>query len=149
MIDRRMLIALPPALLLATASGAAAASLHWDSHYLFLPARVNGRSVEALIDFSLRTTLVDRGRAALLGIGPDGAGIAIEAAGVRLVPVTAKIVDLADYANQRLRGRIGMVLGRDLFAAGPWSLDLAALALRAVDQPTAHRGTRLRLIERS
>jgi hypothetical protein len=141
MIDRRTLIAAPPALLLAsTAFGAPGGHLRWDSHYLMLSVTVNGKPVDALLDFNVKQTLLDRRHAAMLGVAPDGNGMAIEAAGRKLGPLKAAVIDLTDYANQLLRGRIGLVLGRDLFAHGAWLLDLAAPSLTPTDPRGAHRG---------
>jgi len=141
MIDRRTLIATPPALLLASAAfGAPGGHLRWDSHYLLLSVTVNGKPVDALLDFNVKQTLLDRRHAAMLGVGPDGSSMTIEAAGRKLGPLKAAVSDLTDYANQLLRGRIGLVLGRDLFAHGAWTLDLEAPSLSPVDPPRAHQG---------
>jgi predicted aspartyl protease len=141
MIDRRTLIATPPALLLASAAaGAPPGNLRWDSHYLLLRVSVNGKPVDALLDFSVKQTLLDRRHAANLGVDPAGNGTTIEAAGRTLGPLKAAVIDLTDYANQLLRGRIGLVLGRDLFAHGPWRLDLATPLLTPADPQRAHRG---------
>jgi hypothetical protein len=149
MIDRRTLIATPPALLLASAAaGAPSGNLRWDSHYLLLRVSVNGKPIDALLDFDVKQTLLDRHHAANLGMDPAGNSVTIEAAGRKLGPLKAAVTDLADYANQLLRGRIGMVLGRDLFARGAWLLDLGAPALSAVDPQSAHRGHRAPLSDR-
>jgi hypothetical protein len=141
MIDRRTLIATPPALLLASAAGGASAGgLRWDSHYLLLRVSVNGNPVDALLDFNVKQTLLDRRHAANLGLDPAGNGILVEAAGRKLGPLKAAVIDLTDYANQLLRGQIGMVLGRDLFAHGAWMIDLAVPSLSPVDPHGAHRG---------
>jgi predicted aspartyl protease len=85
MIARRTLLALPPTLLLAGAAGAGRdGALHWDSSYLFLRVRVNGRPADALLDLNAGTTQVDREHAARLGITGTGARPIIEAAGRRL-----------------------------------------------------------------
>ncbi|HMI20192.1 MAG TPA: hypothetical protein VK533_11655 [Sphingomonas sp.] len=141
MLNRRTLIATPPALLLASAAGGASAGgLRWDSHYLLLRVSVNGKPVDALLDFNVKQTLLDRRHATNLGLDPAGNGVAIEAAGRKLGPLKAAVIDLTDYANQLLRGRIGLVLGRDLFAHGAWLLDLGTPSLTPVDPQGARRG---------
>jgi predicted aspartyl protease len=147
MFSRRTLLAAPPALALASAAGAATGGLRWDSHYLMMRIIVNGKPVDALLDFNAKGTLLDRRHAAMLG-APTGDGLTIDAAGRRLGPLRAAVTDLADYANFLLHGRIGMILGRDLFAAGPWLLATGAPSLEAVDRPRAHQGTALPLSDR-
>lgn len=147
MIDRRTILALPPALALASAAGAAPVGLRWDSHYLMLTVTVNGKPTDALIDFNARQTLLDRRHAVMLGAA-TGNGILIEAAGRRIGPLKAAVTDLTDYANFLLRGRIGLILGRDLFAQGPWLLALGLPSLEAVAPQAAHRGTPLMLSDR-
>jgi hypothetical protein len=139
MIARRTLLALPPALLLAGAGSAGrGGALRWDSGYLFLRVRVNGRPADALLDLNAATTQVDREHAARLGITGAGARPIVEAAGRRLGPLAVKLSDLTDYANFKLHGRIALILGRDLFGAAPMLLDLAALSLA----PSPSRGGR-------
>ena len=141
MLNRRTLIAAPPALLLASATGGApAGGLRWDSHYLLLRVSVNGKPVDALLDFNVKQTLLDRRHATNLGLDPAGNGIMIEAAGRHLGPLKPAVIDLTDYANQLLRGRIGLVLARDLFAHGAWVIDLGTPSLSPVDPHSAHRG---------
>jgi predicted aspartyl protease len=148
MIDRRTLLAVPPALLLASAAGAQTGGLRWDSHYLMLRVTINGQPVDALLDFNVKQTLLDRRHAATLRAG-NGDGLVIDTAGRRLGPLKAALVDLTDYANFLLRGRIGLVLGRDLFASGPWLLSVGNVpSLAAVDRPGAHQGRALPLSDR-
>jgi hypothetical protein len=141
MLNRRTLIATPPALLLASAAGGApAAGLRWDSHYLLLRVSVNGKPTDALLDLNVKQTLLDRRHLTDLGLDPAGNDVTIEAAGRKLGPLKAEVTDLTDYANQLLRGRIGLVLGRDLFARGAWLLDLGTPSLTPVDPQHARRG---------
>jgi len=96
----------------------------------------------------LRQTLLDRRQASLLGLAPAGNDLVIEAAGRRLAPLKAAVIDLTDYANFALRGRIGLVLGRDLFEQGPWLLDLATPSLLPVAGERVRRGRVLPLSDR-
>ena len=148
MLDRRALLAAAPALLMASAARATPGGLRWDGRYLLLRLRLNGKPADALIDFNLRQMLLDRRHASLLGLGLAGNDLVIEAAGRRLAPLKAAVIDLTDYANFALRGRIGLVLGRDLFAQGPWLLDLAAPSLLPVTGERVRRGRPLPLSDR-
>jgi hypothetical protein len=148
MLDRRALLAAPPAWLLASAAGAPPGALRWEGHHLLLRVAVNGRPADALIDFNVRQTLLDRRHASILGVAPAGRDLVIEAAGRRLDPLTAAVIDLTDYANFALRGRIGLVLGRDLFAQGPWQLDLATPSLLPSAEGRICHGTPLLLSDR-
>lgn len=148
MLDRRALLAAPPALLLASTARAAPGGLRWDARHLLLRVTANGKSADALIDFNLRQTLLDRHHASLFGVVLAGNALVVEAAGRRLAPHKVAVIDLTDYANFTLRGRIGLVLGRDLFAQGPWLLDLAAPSLLPVPGERVRRGRPLSLSDR-
>lgn len=149
MIARRTMLALPPALLLAAAAGAEGErALHWDSGYLFLRVRVNGRTADALLDLTAATTLVDRQHAAALGMTGVGARPIVEAAGQWLGPLTVTLTDLTDYANFRLHGRIALILGRDLFGPMSWLLDLASLSLTPLPKRGGRAGRPLTLTRR-
>lgn len=149
MIARRTLLAMTPVCLLASAvKSARAANLHWDSGYLFLRVRVNGRPADALLDLNVGTTIIDRRHAAALGVAGKGGRPVIDAAGQRLGPLDITLSDLTDYANFNLRGRIALILGRDLFAAAPLSLDLATLSLSPVPRTVAQRGRALPVTNR-
>jgi len=148
MLDRRALLAAAPALLIASAGGATPGGLRWDGRYLLLRVGLDGKPADALIDFNLRQTLLDRRQASLLGLAPAGNDLVIEAAGRRLAPLKAAVIDLTDYANFALRGRIGLVLGRDLFEQGPWLLDLATPSLLPVAGERVRRGRVLPLSDR-
>jgi hypothetical protein len=148
MLDRRALLAAPPALLLASAAGAAAGGLRWDGHHLLLRVKLNDKPADALIDFNVRQTLLDRRHASMLGVDPAANGVEVEAGGRRLGPLKVAMIDLTDYANFLLRGRIGLVLGRDLFAQGPWLLDLATPSLLPSGGESVRRGRPLPLSDR-
>ena len=150
MIDRRVLLVAPSVLLLATAMPAAAAGgLRWEGRHLLLRVEVNGKPADALIDFNVRRTLIDRRHARMLGVASAGDSVIIETAGRRLGPLNAAVIDLTDYANYALRGRIGLVLGRDLFVAGPWRLDLGTPSLSPSTIRGVRRGRPLPLSDRS
>ncbi len=148
MIARRTLLALPSALLVAGATGAVPGGmLRWDGGFLMLRVLVNGRPADGLLQLSARTTLIDRAHAAALGV-TTGKGVVIEAAGKRLGPLDTTLANLTDYANFTLRGRIGLVLGRDLFGAAPFLLDLNAPAIASLPARGGRSGRALPLTER-
>jgi predicted aspartyl protease len=164
MLNRRTLLAVPPALMLASVAGAAPATpLRWQGGYLFLRIRVNGRPVDALLDSAAEMTLIDRAHAASLGVGSQGddvglrgsgaavqkstlvKGVTIDAVGQNIGPITVAVSDLSDVANRLLHGQIAVVLGRDLFDAAPFLIDLRAPSIAPLTRRGGRDGRRLPL----
>ena len=112
-----------------------------SGHRIFLPATVNGSPVEALLDSGAEMTLVDADAATRFGLvaqGTDEArgtgantvevqfaeGVDIEAVDTRLDDMTIVILDLEDIATRVVGEPVTMVLGRELFDAGRYFLDI-------------------------
>lgn len=114
---------------------------------LFVPARVNGYPVQALLDSAAELTLLDRAFARRIGLagGSDtqaqGSGaqkiaaqlvdnVSLAAPGMDARAGTVAVVDLADV-SRRLNGvRIHAILGRDYFDQVRLEIDIAARTLR-------------------
>lgn len=131
---------------------------------VYLPARIDGHAVEALLDSAAETSVVDRGFAARLGLRGGAAatargtgaataaatlvaGVELFVAGVRLRPVAVGVIDLEDISRRLGGGAIDLIIGRDLFDAGVLAIDLDAATLATVST-RAERGVRLPLTAR-
>lgn len=129
---------------------------------LFLPVRIAGKQVEALLDSAAEMTLVDTAFAKRLGLdggeaveakgtGAEPAaariveGVAVAAAGVDLGRIPVAVIDLSDV-SKRLVGRpLQLVLGRELFDAARFEIDIAGGKLQSVTRAFEPRGTKLAL----
>jgi predicted aspartyl protease len=159
---KRALLLLPALLLLgSSAAGAAGTRIELFRNRLFIPATVNGTRVVALLDSAAELSVVDDdlARRLRLRLGSDQAvngsggadkgrfahGVRLAAAGLRLPPTTAVVLDLRDL-SQRLVGRpVALILGRELFDAGRIRIDIAAGRAEPVLRTRTPRGERLDL----
>ena len=128
---------------------------------LFLSVTVNGETTLALLDSGAEMTIVDDDFAHRLGLAETGSAVAhgsgaapmearfadhvtVEAADIALEQRVA-ILDLGEV-SQRLIGRpVDLILGRELFDAGRWRIDMAAGAIGQVEPGVQPRGVRLPL----
>ncbi|PKP81059.1 MAG: hypothetical protein CVT79_12330 [Alphaproteobacteria bacterium HGW-Alphaproteobacteria-18] len=127
----------------AAVQGAAAPGLRVEGNRIFLVARVQGVATEALLDSGAEMTLVDAGFAAgagLLAFGEEevkgtGAGtesvqfaqgVTLEAAGKSLPGQMVAILDLTDISERVVGHPLTVILGRELFDAGIYALDVDA-----------------------
>ena len=170
-VDRRSLVAgaatlLAPALLVPAAARAGPVTrLRIAGDRVHLPASIDGRMVEALLDSAAETSVVDRALAARLGLRGGApviargtgaattdatlvAGVELFVAGLRLRPAAVGVIDLGDI-SRRLGGRpIELIIGRDLFDAARLAIDLDAATLATVASRATPRGVRLPLTTR-
>ncbi len=129
---------------------------------LFVPATINGVSTEALLDSGAEMTLVDTAFAAQLGLGASGSetargtggeqevnfaeGVDISAAAVLLGDRRVAILDLTGISQRLVGEPVHVILGRELFDAGRFYLDIEGGVFRRADD-AAPAGTRLPLAE--
>lgn len=113
---------------------------------LYLPASLNGVATEALLDSGAELSLVDTafaaeadlvsfGHAEARGTGAGTSevrfaeGVRIEAAGLTLADKLVAIMDLSDISARLAGSPLTLILGREIFDAGPWHLDIGAATL--------------------
>ncbi|MBK8198552.1 MAG: aspartyl protease family protein [Acidobacteria bacterium] len=163
---RARLVSLGAALLLAACASApeAAPGLRVDGNRMFLPVTVNGTASEALLDSGAEMSLIDTRLAAdarLAAFGADemkgsGAGtqsvqfaegVTIEAAGQTLQPEAVAILDLTDISERVVGQPVAMVLGRELFDAGRFELDVARRSLKQVSRDIEPAGAEMPLTD--
>ncbi len=164
MLTRRTLVAALVAAPLAacTRTSPTAHPLRVIGNRLFVDALVNGHPVEALLDSGAEMSLADRAAADMLGLAGgqsvtargSGAGttqaaivegVAIEAAGVRLIDRSVAVIDLADVGRRLIGRPLPFIVGRDLFDAARLFIDIEGGVLRAVDRAVTPPGVQLPL----
>lgn len=108
---------------------------------VFLPVSVNGDPVEALLDSGAELTLVDAAYADRIGLTASGSeqakgtgaasvavqfaeGVRLEAAGIDLDAQTVAVLDLGDIATRVVGEPVTVVIGREIFDAGRFFLDI-------------------------
>lgn len=138
-------------------TAAPATRLRISRNRLYVPARIAGRPVEALLDSAAELTLVDKAFAARAGIGGgakataqgSGAavvdselvdGVSIAAFGVRINRGQVAIVDLSDVAKRLTNGPLNVILGRDVFDQARLAIDISHRSIRVLDRATSPRG---------
>ncbi len=123
----------------------------FDDARIYLPAKVNGQSVDVLLDSGTGVTSVDTKYAARLGLKPigetpvHGTGgdvtaqvaehVTIDVAGVRLRNLTVLVFDLAPV-SARIGRRTDVIVGREAFANLIVDLDLPQRRLAFHDPAT-------------
>jgi len=153
------------AVLLALLPGAACAqqvAIEMHNGRIFVPAELAGHASEALLDSGAEMTLVDTAYAREIGLTATGgdkvqgsggeaearfaAGVTLRVAGKTLTGLTVAILDLSDI-SKRLNGGvpIHMIVGREFFDSGRWSIDLTQGTLAAASRDETPRGIRLPL----
>lgn len=140
-----------------TATAAPAERLRISRNRLYVPARIAGRPVEALLDSAAELTLVDKAFAARAGIaggakatarGSGAAevdselvdGVSIAAFGVKINRGQVAIVDLSDVASRLTDGPLNVILGRDVFDQARLSVDISHRSIRVLDRAILPRG---------
>lgn len=138
------------------------ASLRVEGNRLFFPVEVNGAASEALLDSGAEMTLIDTAfaqQAGLVAFGSEevkgtGAGteevqfaegVTLAAAGLMLEGQAVAILDLTDISSRVVGHPVAVILGRELFDAGRFELDIARGHLRRVSRETPPRGELLAL----
>jgi predicted aspartyl protease len=147
----------------AFAAGESATLTLTEGSRLMLPARINGRAVDVLLDSAAEATLVDRKFAQALKLGAGEAvaghgsgessfaanlvsGVTLEALGVVLKDQTVAITDLGDVGRRLLKRRLDAILGREIFDAARLSVDIEGRRIAVVPREYEPRGVRLDLL---
>ena len=111
----------------------------FDDTRIYLPATINGRAIDVLLDSGAGLTTVDKAYAAEIGLSPIGAatvhgsggdaeaqvatGVTIETSGVRLKNLTVLILDLKPVSD-RIGHPTPVILGREAFLSLIVDLDI-------------------------
>jgi hypothetical protein len=147
------------ALLFATSAGAE--PLVFDNGRLFIPASVNGRSTEALLDSAAEATLVDPAFAATAKL-PEGEpvtirgsggsasakvveGAEVNALGLTIHPDALVVTDLTDISRRLAKRQVSMILGREIFDSGRLRVDISGRTVEVVPATAKAAGMRLPL----
>jgi predicted aspartyl protease len=160
------LAALAAALVLAACASAPppAPDLRVSGNRLFIAAEINGQPVEALLDSAAEMTLLDAAAAARLGLGTAGAadlrgtgaatedvtfaeGLETRAAGITLTDQMAAVLDLSDISARVVGEPVAVILGRELFDAARFSLDIETGRFRTTDETSLDGAVRLPLTD--
>ena len=132
--------------LFALATGANAAPLKIYNGRLFIDARVNDISTEALLDSGAEATLIDPALAAKAKLskgtpqvmkGSGGTakaqiveGVTLNALGIELQPEAVVVLDLTELSERLLKRPTHLIVGRELFDAARLNIDLANHSIR-------------------
>ncbi len=154
------------ALLLAACASAPPPTpdLRVSGNRLFIAAEINGQPVEALLDSGAEMTLLDAGAAARLGLSTAGSGdvrgsgaateevtfaegLTTRAAGVTLENQMAAVLDLTDISSRVVGEPVAAILGREIFDAARFFLDIETGTFRTADDTTLDGAVRLPLTD--
>jgi predicted aspartyl protease len=143
------------------ALAAAAATLTVRGDRLYVPARINGVAIEAVLDSAAEATIIDDGFARRIGAGKGKAVIArgsggeaeaelisdarIEAVGVKLTGQTIAVMDLEDLGKRLFGRKLNAIVGRELFDAARLAIDIEAGTIGAIPRSPRPQGARLAL----
>ena len=136
--------------------------LRVSGNRLFIAAEINGQPVEALLDSGAEMTLLDAGAATRLGLGTAGSadvrgsgaateevtfaeGLTTRAAGITLENQMAAVLDLSDISTRVVGEPVAAILGRELFDAARFHLDIETGAFRPTDNTSLDGAIRLPL----
>ncbi len=162
-LSRRLLLAGAGLLAAAPALAAVPVALRQGrGGRLFVPARIAGTDVEALLDSAAEMTLVDAAFAKRLGLAGgesveargSGAkaedativeGVDVSAAGVDLGKISVAVVDLSDVGKRLIGGPLHIVLGRELFDAARLDIEIARGRLQVASRSFEPVGIKLPL----
>lgn len=158
--------ALAAALLVAACASAppSAPDLRVSGNRLFIAAEINGEPVEALLDSGAEMTLLDTAAATRLGLGTAGSadvrgsgasteevtfaeGLIIHAAGVTLENQMAAVLDLSDLSARLIGEPVSAILGREIFDAARFYLDIDTATFRATPDTALSGAIRLPLTD--
>ncbi len=129
---------------------------------IFIPVTVNGKSTEALLDSAAELTLIDDDFARAIGVeqaghetvkgsgGEDKAqfanGVDIHAVGTDLKNLTVAVLDLEDLSKRLVGTKVAVIIGRELFDAGRFKLDIERGKISKMSQSVRPRGVMLPLV---
>lgn len=138
-----------------------ATSLIVSGDRLFVPAKINGRETEALLDSGAELSFADRAFAGEIGLVAAGSetargtggeeevtfaqGVTIEAAGMVLEDRTIAVLDLSALSARLIGAPLAFVIGRELFDEARLSIDIEAGAIEAVARDLTPTGVKLPL----
>lgn len=150
-------------LMLTVAAASRSEDLRVEGQRLFVPVRVGDVAAQALLDSGAEMTLIDTAFAERLGLTLSGretargtggeqpvrfaTGVDFSAAGVQLDDRTVAVLDLSDVSRRLIGEPLSMVLGRELFDAGRFLLDVEARRFARIDDDVPPAGTALPLRE--
>jgi predicted aspartyl protease len=129
---------------------------------LMIAVKINGRTVNALLDSAAEATIVDHTLAqavhldagrAVVGHGSGRAafgatlvsGVTLEALGLSLPNQTVAVADLSDVGRRLLGRPLDVILGREIFDAARLSIDIEGRRIRVVPRDREPPGMRLGL----
>ncbi|MCT2558075.1 aspartyl protease family protein [Tsuneonella sp. YG55] len=129
---------------------------------VFVPVKVNGERLLALLDTGAEVTVFDKTAASRLGLvggvevdargtgaGPIRAelveNVTVTALGRDILVPVAAVIDLSDVGSRLLNAPLPMVLGREIFDQGRLAVDLEAARIDWLDEAEAPAGTMLEL----
>lgn len=149
--------------LLAAPAIACPPQLRVQRDRLFVSVEINGNETEALLDSGAEMTLIDAGFARRIGLviagseiarGTGGTeevsfaqGVDIDAIGVSLKDRTVAVFDLADISERLLGEQVDAIVGRELFDAGRFFLNVEKKQFCITEEQTESQGVRLTLVE--
>ncbi|MDP1555825.1 MAG: aspartyl protease family protein [Hyphomonas sp.] len=160
-------LCLAAAALLLTACASApppAPDLRVSGNRLFIAAEINGQPIEALLDSGAEMTLLDAAAAARLGLGTAGSadvrgsgaateevtfaeGLQTRAVGITLENQMAAVLDLTDISARVVGEPVAAILGREIFDAARFYLDIETGAFRTANDTTLDGAVRLPLTD--
>ncbi|MDP3459737.1 MAG: aspartyl protease family protein [Hyphomonas sp.] len=161
----RLCLAASALLLTACASAPPPApDLRVSGNRLFIAAEINGQPIEALLDSGAEMTLLDAAAAARLGLGTAGSadvrgsgaateevtfaeGLQTRAAGITLENQMAAVLDLTDISARVVGEPVAAILGREIFDAARFYLDIETGAFRTANDTTLDGAVRLPLTD--
>ena len=149
------------AALLSVAASAPAEPLKFYNGRLFINARVNEVSTEALLDSGAEGTIVDPVLAAKAKLpegtpqlikGSGGAehariveGVTLSALGVEMHPEAIVVLDLSNLSTRLIKRPTQAIVGRELFDSARLQIDLAGGQIVAVGRDATPPGVKLPL----
>lgn len=160
-------LCLAASVLLLTACASApppAPDLRVSGNRLFIAAEINGQPIEALLDSGAEMTLLDAAAATRLGLGTAGSadvrgsgaateevtfaeGLQTRAAGITLENQMAAVLDLTDISARIVGEPVAAILGREIFDAARFYLDIQTGTFRTADDTTLDGAVRLPLTD--
>lgn len=131
---------------------------------LFVPALVNGQLVSALLDSAAEMTILDDDFAARLGLVATGSATALGSGaaamearfaedvdigmgGIQLRGIRVAVLDLGEVSGRLLGRPVDLILGREVFDAGPILVDIEGRMVTAIFRDDIPAGVQLPLTE--
>lgn len=160
-------LSLAAAALFLTACASApppAPDLRVSGNRLFIAAEINGQPLEALLDSGAEMTLLDAATATRLGLAESGSaevrgsgagtedvtfahGLSTQAGGVTLENQSVAILDLTDISARLIGEPVAAILGREIFDAARFYLDIETGTFRRTDETALDGAVRLPLTD--